>query len=152
VISFAQDETIGSATKYVPNPHERAKAYERPSDMVHYSVFVRPRLLAKVSGYNGRFMSVMIPRRNGEPPAKVERLPSLDNSLAMKLTFSKVEDTVIFAYEHNLLEAGDVSGRGQWCVVRRSRRNGRILHSQVFPTQSKASRYLPVGDYASRTS
>jgi len=31
-----------------------------------------------------------------------------------------------YPYEHNLLEAGDVRGRGQWCVVRRSRQTGEV--------------------------
>ena len=36
-----------------------------------------------------------------------------------------VEDTVIWAYEHHILEAGDVVARGNWCVVRRKR--GRVI-------------------------
>jgi hypothetical protein len=58
----------------------------------------------------------------------VRRLPSLDNSLAVRIAFADVEDTLIWAYEHNLLEAADVQGVGQWCVVRRQRRTGRVLH------------------------
>jgi hypothetical protein len=87
----------------------------------------RPRLLAKVAGYNGRFLSLMIPRRKDKPLPKVERLPSMDNSLAVKITFPRCEDTFIWAYEHNLLEADDVKARGQWCVVRRARQTGKVL-------------------------
>ena len=47
----------------------------RTPKMVLYSAFVRPRLIAKVAGYNGRFMSIMISRRNRERPARVTRLP-----------------------------------------------------------------------------
>src|SRR6185369_3169695 len=102
------------------------KNYERPGDAVQSVVFARPRLIGKVSGYNGRFMSIMLPRKNGEAAAKVERLPSLDNSLAVRITFEDVEDTLIWAYEHRLLMAGDVDARGRWVVVRRSRKSGRV--------------------------
>jgi hypothetical protein len=100
--------------------------------MVHGIVFERPRLIAKVAGYNGRFLSLMLPRSAREKPAKVERLPSIDNSLAMRITFAEVEDTFVWAYEHNLLEAGDVKARGQWTIVRRSRHSRRILNSVTY--------------------
>jgi hypothetical protein len=122
-----QDEATPSSYKYIPDPHKRAQEAPRPAAMVHYSVFVRPRLIAKVSGLNGRFMSLMLPRLKGEKPARIKRLDSVPNSLAVRISFPDVEDTLIFAYEHNLLEAGDVKGRGQWCVVRRSRKTGRVL-------------------------
>jgi len=126
-LKLSQDVATPSSYNYVTAPYERAKQFSRPADMVHYSVFYRPRLLAKVAGYNGRFMSVMVPRRRGTERAQVVRLASIANSIAVKITFPQVEDTIIFAYEHNLLEAGDVVGRGQWCVVRRSRRSGHVL-------------------------
>jgi hypothetical protein len=126
-LTIEQDEATPSSHKYVGNARERAKAFKRPSDMLHGAVFLRPRLLAKVAGYNGRFLSVMIPRRKGERPAKVQQLPSLDNSLALRITFAGVEDTLIWAYEHNLLEAGEVKARGNWTVVRRSLRTGKVM-------------------------
>ncbi|MBI2440257.1 MAG: hypothetical protein HYV35_02685 [Lentisphaerae bacterium] len=126
-LALAQDVATSSSYKYVSPPEHYVSRFARPADMVHGPVFMRPRLLAKVGGYNGRFMALMIPRRKGDQPAQVERLASLDNSLAVRITFRDVEDTLIFAYEHNLLEAGDVKGRGQWCVVRRARRSRRVL-------------------------
>lgn len=127
-LALAQDECTTSSHHYIKNPRERAADYIRPAAMVEGIVFVRPRLIAKVSGYNGRFMAALLPRRRGETPAQVERLASLPSSLALRITWEKVEDTVIWAYEHNLLEAGDVRGVGQWCVVRRARSSGRIVH------------------------
>jgi hypothetical protein len=127
VLALEQDVVTPSSYKYIPNPEERAGQYRRHSDMLHGPVFLRPRLLAKVSGYNGRFMSLMVPRRKGDRPARVERIPSLDNSLAVRITHGGVEDILIFAYEHDLLEAADVRGRGRWCVVRRERASGRIV-------------------------
>ena len=94
--------------------------------MIHGRLWQRPRLIAKVGGFNGRFMSLIIPRRQGDKPAKVERLPSLGNSLALRIAFADVEDTLIWAYEHHLLEAGGVSARGQWIVVRRARSSGKL--------------------------
>jgi len=63
--------------------------------------------------------------------AKVKRLKSLPGSLAMSITFGRVEDIVIFAHEHNLLEAGGIRARGHWCVVRRNLKNGMIVEHAV---------------------
>jgi hypothetical protein len=76
-------------------------------------------------------MSLLLPRRAGEAKARVTRLKSLPNSLAVRVRFGRVEDTVIFAFEHGLLEAGDVRGRGTWCVVRREAESGRVLAWQM---------------------
>lgn len=130
-LTLAQDIAESSSYKYIPNSAERVKKFARPSDMLHYSAFQRPRLLAKVGGYNGRFMSVLLPRCKDAVPARVTRLPSLDNSLAVRIDFGDVRDTLIFAYEHHLLEADGISGRGQWCVVRRAARTGRVLAAEL---------------------
>ncbi|MCX5659686.1 MAG: hypothetical protein NTW19_08190 [Planctomycetota bacterium] len=127
-LMMAKDECTTSSYNYIPDPRQRASQYVRPAAMVEGIVFVRPRLIAKVAGYNGRFMAAMLPRRKGEKPATVERLVSLPSSLALRITWEKVEDTLVWAYEHNLLEAGDVRGVGQWCVVRRARPSGRVIH------------------------
>jgi hypothetical protein len=137
LLRLLQDEAGPSSYKYVgPFYRERVKQFARPADQVHYSTFVRPRLVAKIGGLNGRFMSVLLPRRKDMRPARVRRLKTLPASLAMRVTFDDVEDTVIFAYEHGLLETDDVSARGHWCVVRRSRRSGRVLDCAVgIPNQ-----------------
>ncbi len=127
LIGLSVDEATPSAFKYIPNPRGNVSDFVRPAAMLHGPVFVRPRLLAKIEGYNGRFMSLMLPRCKDEAPAAVERLPSLSASLAVRITFAEVEDIVIFAHEHNLLEAADIRGRGQWCVVRRDRKTGMVL-------------------------
>lgn len=126
-VTFSKDEATGSSYNYIQNPHERANAFKRPSDMLHHSVFVRPRLKATVEGFNGRFMSVMLPRRKGESPSRFKRIPSQDNSIAARITFGDIEDTLIWAYEHPILEAGDIKARGRWCLVRRSLKTGRVL-------------------------
>lgn len=131
-LTLEQDVASPSSYEYVKDTGETAvKRLARPAEMVHGPVFKRPRLLAKVAGYNGRFMSLMLPRRKGATPAKVEALPTVWNALAMRVTFARVEDTVIWAYEHGILEAGDVRGRGRWCVVRRSRKTGEVLRYEI---------------------
>ena len=124
-LALAQDVNTCRATDYIGDPLTNADNYAVRG--VHGSVQVRPRLIGKVSGYNGRFMSVMVPTAAGATPPRVRQVPSLPNSLAVRVSFDDVEDTVIFAYEHNLLEAEGVKGYGQWCVVRRRRGSGRVL-------------------------
>ena len=126
-LTVASDLKRSGSTNYIADPDGRAQELASPEHMEHHSAFVRPRLLAKVRGLNGRFMSIMLPRRRGERAVKVKRIASLDSSIAVRITFPAVEDTLIFAYEHCMLEAGDVNGRGQWCVVRRARESGRLV-------------------------
>lgn len=127
----------GSPKECGGDPHKTAQAYRKQVGLLEYGpVFERPRLDAKVKGYNGRFMSLMIPRHKGAARPAVERLPSLPASLAVRISFDTVEDTVIWAYEHQMLEAGDVSGRGRWCVVRRSRKTGRVLRHALGEGES----------------
>jgi hypothetical protein len=130
-LEVTQDVCATSSHRYVSNAADMAKTYRRPSDMVHGPCYIRPRLIAKVTGYNGRFMSVMIPRRRGDRPARVERIESIPNSLALQITFPDVQDTLIFAYEHLLLEAGEAHERGPWCVIRRSRKSGRVTAREL---------------------
>lgn len=121
-------QLAGSPKEYGGDPHRAAEEYRRRIGRLEYGpVFERPRLVAKVSGYNGRFMALLLPRRKGDAPAAVVRLPSMEGVLAIRISFPNVEDTVIWSYEHRLLEAGDVVARGKWCVVRRDRQSGAIL-------------------------
>jgi hypothetical protein len=107
------------------------RQFARPSDMVHGPVHARPRLFARVSGYNGRFMSLMIPRKKGDAPAVVERLKSLPNVLAARIRFADgTEDRVAFAFEHRLLKAEGMDRRGEWAVLRRTA--GGRKQEQVF--------------------
>ncbi len=139
ILGLSQDTATPSSYKYIPSPQDRAKDYVRPAAMVHGPVFARPRLLLRIGGYNGRFMTLMLPRtKDGEPPA-VQRLESVPTSLAVRVSFPEVEDTIIFAHEHRLLEAADVKGRGHWCVVRRDRQSGRIIHHAISEGTSLAA-------------
>jgi len=130
-LELEQDVATPSSFEYIPNPHERAANAVRPSDQLHHAGFTRPRLLAKVKGLNGRFMSIMLPYDRDETPARVERLHGVENTLAVRITFAEVNDTLIFAYDHNLLDVEDIRGRGQWCVVRRSQATGEVLSHAI---------------------
>lgn len=132
LLGLTQDQVEPSSYKYVgPFKKERLEKFERPADQIHYSTFIRPRLIAKIAGLNGRFMSLMLPRRKTMKPATVQRLKSLPGSLAVRIAFDQVEDTLIFAYEHRILEAGDVRASGNWCVVRRNKATGKTLDYAV---------------------
>ena len=129
-LALDQDIAIPSSTAYLKGDlTDREKALARPAEMVHGPVFRRPRLLAKVGGYNGRFIAVMLPRRAGEAPAHVEQVFGLQNVLAFRVRFADVEDTLVWAYDHSLLEAGDIEGRGNWCIVRRDAKSGSVLRT-----------------------
>lgn len=130
-VAFAQDVQTCGSWRYIADANAAAKRVGEPRKQVHHSVYVRPRLIAKIAGYNGRFMSIMLPRTKGAKPASVETMPSIDNSLAARITFGDVEDTLIWAYDHGLLEAGDVWARGDWCVVRRSIATGKVLAYEI---------------------
>ena len=132
-LELTQDEMTTGSYNYIGNPRVRAAEIKPSRAQVHHSVYLRPRLVAKIGGYNGRFMSVLLPRRKGESAAKFEQLPVIDNALAVRITHpaagrrAAITDTIIWAYEHRLLEAGDISARGDWCVVRRDAGSGKVL-------------------------
>jgi hypothetical protein len=57
----------------------------------------------------------------------VQQLTTHYDAIAVKITFTDVEDIIIWAYHHGLLEAGDIKAKGQWCIVRRKRKTGRLV-------------------------
>ena len=124
-LRFAQDVNTCRATGYVGDPTTNADHYSTQG--VHGSVMVRPRLIAKVKGWNGRFMSLMVPRAGNSRPPAVKQLKTHYDAFAVRVTFRDVEDTIIWAYHHGLLEAADIEAKGQWCVVRRSRKTRKVL-------------------------
>jgi hypothetical protein len=129
-LGFAVDEVLPSSHKY-QDFRASVSRYARPSDQVHYSLFVRPRLTARIAGLNGRFLALLLPRVRGEDPAVVTRLDSLPSSFAVRIAWPEVEDVLIYAHEHHVLEADGIRARGRWCVVRRDRASGRVIESAV---------------------
>jgi hypothetical protein len=127
LVELSQDQATPSSYQYIANPLDRAAAYTRPSAMLRYSAFVRPRLIAKVHGYDGKFMSLMIPREKNAKKPQCKQLPSLPSSLAVQIRFEHFADTIIFAHEHDLLEAGDIKARGHWCFVRQDIKSGAVI-------------------------
>lgn len=134
-LTVAQDQPRCGSPRYITDAEimRRRQEYgDRAFEMVHGPVFERPRLIGKVGGNNGRFLTLMLPRRQDAPPAVVTPLPTLVNAFAAKITFADCEDILIFAYEHNLLEAGDVVARGRWTVVRRSLKTRKVIASALY--------------------
>ncbi|MCX5660613.1 MAG: hypothetical protein NTW19_12960 [Planctomycetota bacterium] len=128
-LELSQDVNRAGAYKYFTDMEANARAYPRLTDQLHGALYIRPRLIAKIAGYNGKSMAVMLPRLVGDQPAKVEQVDAVDNSLAMRIEFPKagVFDTVIWAFEHHILRAQGIEARGDWCVVRRATRGGKVI-------------------------
>ena len=127
---WTQDVAGSSAWRYlgVPEPmaervqalQSRVALYARPSDLVHGPVYVRPRLVGRAAGYNGRFLVLLIPRRKEEPAPTVTPLPALPNVLAARIAWTDgMEDVVAVAYEHRLIQAEGMDERGRFLVRRR---------------------------------
>lgn len=145
-LELSQDMPNTSSYKYVSRKQQEISAF----NTVHHAVYFRPRLTAKLSGWNGNLMAVMIPQKQGEPVPTIESVPTVMGALAMRLTFEHFKDTIIWAYTHQLLEADGIRGRGQWTVVRRARADGRVLAHAIhqadwleidgksFPTEPSA--------------
>lgn len=81
--------------KYVADPVKAAERYGDPANLIHGPVFTRPRLVMKVTGVNGRFMSLMLPRVKGEAEATVVQLEALKNRwrVGLNLTMSSGRQT-----------------------------------------------------------
>lgn len=124
-LELAQDMPWTSSHKYVG----REMAVSGAKNYVHHGTYNRPRLVAKVAGYCGRVMAVMIPREKNAPAPIVESIPCAIGSLAMRVVRGGFEDTIIFAYGHSLLEANGIRGRGRWLVVRRDDKRKVIAHT-----------------------
>lgn len=130
-LELSQDLAQIAPNQDVQNPLGNMQHYARPAAMVNGIVWQRPRLIAKVAGYNGRFLSLLLPRAAGALAPRVEQLEAVDNVLAVQIDFDAVQDTLIWAYECQTLEAADICGRGKWCVVRRAARTGRVIAAQI---------------------
>jgi hypothetical protein len=123
-LTLAQDIAGPSAFHYVANPKAEAEVAASPEAA---RMFQRPRLMARIAGPNGHIMALLLPRVKGSAPAAVESLTTLPGALAIRVTFAEVEDIVVFAFDHGVLEAADICARGRWCVVRRDRRSGEVV-------------------------
>ena len=124
-LALDQDMPWTSSHKYVG----REMAVSGAKNYVHHGTYNRPRLVAKVDGYCGRVMALMIPREKSAPAPVVESIPTLMGSLAMRVQRGGFEDTIIFALGHSLLEANGIRGRGRWAVVRRDAKRKVVAHA-----------------------
>jgi hypothetical protein len=134
VLTVTQDEATPSSYGYVTPEmiaYEKQRQKDAPWKQVHHAVYFRPRLIAKVSGPNGKVLSLMVPRAKGAPEPEFKRLANLDGQVAVSLRVGDIQDTIICAYGHRLLTAGDIDARGDWVVVRRRVSTGQVLRHKV---------------------
>lgn len=131
-------EDVGhpNATAYLhfDDPEEIRKkvaAFSRPAAMIHGPVYERPRLVVRFSGWNGRSLALLIPRRKGEPAPRLTQLDALPGTIAVTIAFATVTDTLILGFDHPMLRADGIDERGGWCVVRRRNSDGHILRHVI---------------------
>jgi len=86
---------------------------------------VRPRLKAKLFGYNGQLLTAMVPRRGGEPPVDVERLVR-PNQLGLVIRHGDVTDTIAASPHRRVLDLGGIYGEARIAVARRDA-DGKLL-------------------------
>jgi hypothetical protein len=131
-IEMAQDIKEYSSYKYYKKTTaELESQYKRPSDMVHGPCYRRPRLIGKVTAPSGDIMAVMTPRLKDEAAAKVTQFETVPGSIGAIIEHDKVIDTFIYAYEHGILEGNGVTARGRWCLVRRDKESGKVIHQEL---------------------
>jgi hypothetical protein len=142
-LSVEQDEAQPSAWRYIPKERidaERENFKDAPWEQLHGPVFFRPRLVGRFNGPNGKFLTLMVPREKSAPAAVFKRLPGIDAQIGVTLRVGDVEDTIVCAYGHKILTAGDIDARGDWLVVRRELSTGRVLAHRL-----SGGSYLKVG-------
>jgi hypothetical protein len=134
-VSVVADEATMSSFKYVTGEmlsEQRRKQKDAPWKQVHYAGYFRPRLVAKVSGPNGKFLTLMVPRAKGGEVPVFKRLANLDGGIAVSLRVGDLEDRIVCAYGHRLLIAEGIDLRGDWVVERRRVSTGEVLGRKLF--------------------
>ncbi len=134
-VSVMADEATPSSYKYVTEAmvaDQRRRQKDAPWKQLHHAVYFRPRVVAKVLGPNGKFLTLMVPRAKGAEAPVFKRLANLDGQIAVSLRVGDLEDTIIYAFGHRLLIAGEIDLRGEWVVERRRVSTGEMVARRVF--------------------
>jgi len=97
----------------------------RPRGGARWGIGIRPRLKATLWGYTGHLLTVLMPRREGEPTVEVERLSS-PSHFGMAIRWGEVTDTILASPADRYLSLAGVEGEAMLTVVRRDR-NGNLL-------------------------
>ncbi len=90
-----------------------------------YSSWYHPRLTAEFTGPVGLLMSVLSPRRAGEPARPVRRA-SGHRVFRAEVDCGAFTDTIIAALDHGLIRMPDVAGTTELALIRRDR-SGRVM-------------------------
>ena len=85
----------------------------------------RPRLIAEQVGLNCMLMAVIVPRRRGQPRARVRQVASR-RVLRAQIDLGEYTDTIISALDHGCVKFPDVEGFANLALIRR-RKSGRVV-------------------------
>ena len=128
-LALSAGEHGSGSPGYLKNLEALLASYSRPAQMRHGPVLRRPRLVAGIESDEGRWLTLMLPVRQGAAAPEVTALPTLPGAVAARIRHPLWDDFLVFAFEHGLLEAGPVKTRGRWALERRCRRSGALLRS-----------------------
>lgn len=117
-IRLSADQATTAVDKYLPDLEERIAREPAPRLTAHFATLRRPRLVAAVKTIRLRMMSVLTPRFHGEPPVVVEALPTIPGTVAARVQRGGARDTLVWSFDSGMIEADDVSARGDWVVAR----------------------------------
>ena len=78
----------------------------------------RPRVVATLSGYNGQLLSVLVPRRAGQPAVATERIAA-PGRFGLVVGHGDVVDTIVAAPHDRNVALGGIEGEAKLAVARR---------------------------------
>ncbi len=84
-----------------------------------WGIGVRPRIKALLSGYTGHLLTALMPRRQGQPEARIERLCD-PTHFGMVIHWGDVTDTIIASPGDRNLALGGMSGEATLALARRN--------------------------------
>ena len=100
-------------------PHTLAlSAVECDGAPEQHGIGKRPQLRATLTGCNGLLLSVLLPRRSGDPPVEVERLWGREQ-FGLRVRIDDVEDTILASAHTGDLDCGGIDGEAVLAVCRR---------------------------------
>ena len=101
-----------------PKPHAlQLSADEIDSQPPGYGIGRRPRLIARLLGYNGMLLSALIPRRASAPEAGIERLAAREQ-FGLRISHGDVVDTIVASAHNGNISVGELEGEAVLTVCR----------------------------------
>lgn len=91
----------------------------RPEGYGRWGAGVRPRLKARLWGYNGQLLTALVPRRRDEPEVAAERMDNM-GQFGLTLRFGDVTDTILASPNDRWINLGGAFGEATLTVIRRN--------------------------------